>query len=196
MKTVLSVAGLIAAAAALPTVASAQQIGVVDVENVVQTCNACVPATQALQTEANAIAQRQQQLTGPLQTQGQAIQAEYQALNGAQPSAELQQRAQAFEQQRANAAREIQQRQTALQRNQNYVLSQIGQALQPAYAQVLSRRNLSVIIPETGTLAVAPSVNVTSDVLAELNRTLTSIQTTAPAAPQQPQPQQTPATGR
>ncbi|MEN3971509.1 OmpH family outer membrane protein [Sphingomicrobium sp. XHP0235] len=199
MKNLLIAAGLIGAATLSPNTASAQavadaKVGIVDVERVVTTCNACATALQAIEAQARAVQARETELGTPLQTQGQALQAEITALNGAEPSAALQQRAQAFEQQRTNAANEIRQRQATVQRNRNYVLQQIGTALDPVYRQVMASRGANMLIPQNNVLGNMPAVDMTGDVLAALNASLTTIQTQAPA-PQQPA-QQPAAQGR
>ena len=198
MKNILIAGGIVAAATLAPQAASAQalpdaKIGVVDVERVIATCNACVTANTQLQQQVQAIQARQTELATPLQAEGQAIQTAVQALNGAQPDAALQQRAQAFEQQRNTIAREIQQRSAVVDRNRNYVLQQIAGALDPAYTQVLNTRRATLIVPSNSTLANAPAVDLTADVLAEVNRTLTTINVNAPAPqPAQQQPAATP----
>lgn len=199
MKHLLAAAGL-AAATLLPATASAQsfpdtKVGVVDVNRVATTCTACVTALQALEQQAQAVRARETQLGQPLQQTAQAIQAEVNALNGAEPSADLQQRVQAFQQQQQAAAQEIQQRSATVQRNRNYILQQISQAIEPAYQQVVARRGVHLIVPTESTLAHQPAVDLTNDVLAEVNRTLTSINVNAPA-PQQPAAQQTPQQSR
>ena len=193
MKHLLAAAG-IAAATVLPATASAQsfpdtKVGVVDVNRVATTCTACVTALQNLEQQAQAVRAVQTQLTQPLQGTAQSLQAEVNALNGAQPSADLQQRITAFQQQEQAAAQQIQQRNAVVARNRNYILQQIGQAIDPAYQTVLSRRNVHIIVPAEGVLASQPAVDLTNDVLAEVNRTLTTIQTNAPAQQQQQQQQ-------
>ena len=192
------VPALAAAAAMLPATANAQQIddakiGVVDVETAIRTCTACATAWAQLDAQAQQLRANQQAAAAPLQTEGQQIAAEIRALNGAEPSQALQQRANAFEQRRQQAAATAQQQSAVLQRNQNYVLQQIGAQLDPAYVAVLSQRRINLIVPKNSTLANSPSLDVTNDVIAQLNRTLTSIATTAPQ-PQQPaaQPQAQP----
>ena len=199
MKNLLIAAGLIGAATLAPNAASAQavadaKIGLVDIERVASTCNACVTAFQAIDAQARAVQARETELSTPLQTQSQAIQAEINALNGAEPSAALQQRAQAFEQQRVNAGNEIRQRQATVQRNRAYVVQQISQALEPVYRQVLASRSANILVPTGSVLANSPNVDLTNDVLAALNASLTTLQTQAPA-PQQPA-QQPAAQGR
>ncbi|WP_265562649.1 OmpH family outer membrane protein [Sphingomicrobium arenosum] len=199
MKNLLIAAGL-AAATLSPATASAQsfpdtKIGVVDVNRVATTCTACVTALQSLEQQAQAIRTREAELGQPLQATAQALQKEINALGGAEASADLQQRAAAFQQQQQAAAAEIQQRNQVVQRNRNFILQQIGQAIDPAYQQVIARRGVHIIVPADTTLAHQPAVDLTNDVLAEVNRTLTSINVNAPA-PAQPAAQTTPQQGR
>lgn len=199
MKTFYA-AALAASTFILPAAAQAQaipyaQIAVVDTAKVGAECNACVTAAAELNQQGQAIRAREAELAGPLEASGTAIQNEINALNGAQPSADLQQRVQAFETSRQAAAREIQQRQTTLQRNSAYVSQQFSAQLQPAIQAVMQARGANVIMDAQQALMHSPAVDVTADVLAEVNRRLTAIVTTAPA-PAQPAQQQTPPAGR
>ena len=185
----LIVSSLLAAAAIMPSMAQAQtlpdsRIAVVDLQRVYTECNACKTAATQLQSQAEAIRQREQQLAGPLETEGQSIQAEANALNGAQPSAALQQCAEAFEQRRQAAARELQGREETYNRNAAYVRQQIDTQLKPALDAVLGRRGAAMIVPRAGVLSLNPAYDVTNDVLAELNSKLTTVATVAPAPAQ------------
>jgi len=78
MKTILVSAAALAAAM-LPTAAQAQAvppaiIAVVDLEKVTGTCNACVTAKAALQSQVNALQARERALSAPIETEGKAIQ--------------------------------------------------------------------------------------------------------------------------
>lgn len=195
------VPALAAAAAMLPATASAQQlpdakVAVVDVETAARTCTACAVAWANIEQQVQQAQAFEQQVSTPLQTEGQQIQAEIRALNGAQPGEALQQRAAAFDQRRQQAAQQIQQRRATLQRNQNYVLQQISAQLEPAYTAVLTARRAHVIVPKSSVMAHSSAVDVTNDVIAQLNRTLTTVATVAPT-PQQPAAQPTtPTDGR
>ena len=199
MKTLFA-AALAASTVILPAAAQAQalptaQIAVVDTARVGAECNACVTAAAQLNQQRDAIRAREAELAGPLEASGQAIQNEINALNGAQPSADLQQRAQQFEASRQAAAREIAQRQQTLQRNSAYGSQQFTAQLQPAVQAVMQARGATLVMDEQQALMHSPAIDITADVLAEVNRRLTSIVTTAPA-PAQPAQQQTPPAGR
>ena len=68
-----------------------------------------------------------------------------------------------------------------LQANQQYILRQIDEKLDPIFQQVMQRRGANVLVEQGSTLAAATAVDVTNDVLAALNSSLTTISTTAPA---------------
>jgi len=195
MKRLLIMTSL-GASALIPAAAQAQAlpaavVAVVDIDRVRSTCNACKTAIAALQSQATAQETREKSLIAPLQTEQQSIQAAVNALAGKEPDAALQARAKAFqtkyEQAQEQAARGRQQ----LQANQQYIVKQIDDKMNPIFAQVMQRRGANVMVEQGATLATAAAIDVTNDVLAALNTALTTIQTTAPAAttarPNQPQ---------
>ncbi|MBB3763807.1 OmpH family outer membrane protein [Sphingomicrobium lutaoense] len=194
MKTLLP--ALIAGSMAIPAAAAAQSlpsasVGVVDLNKLRSECTACQTALAQLQQQQQQLGQRRNELAAPLNTEGQAIQAEVQALNGKQPSQALQQRVQSLQQREAQANRELAQREQVLQRNAAYVRQQIDAQLSPALDAVMTRRKATVMIDVSQSLRHNPAVDLTNDVMAELNKRLTTLATVAPA-PQQPAQQQTP----
>jgi outer membrane protein len=181
-------------AATIPAAAPAQRlsgavIAVVDVDRVFRECTACRAAQTQLQQQATNLQTRAQQLGQPLQTEGQSIQTAIQALNGKQPDAALTQRIQAFQTRQNTANQELQTAQATFQRNQQYVAQQINQRLTPIYTTVMNARGATIVVEKNATLANAPAIDVTNDVLAQLNQQLPSVATVAPAAPAQQQPQ-------
>ncbi|HEV2747482.1 MAG TPA: OmpH family outer membrane protein [Allosphingosinicella sp.] len=187
-------AALAALSLAVPAAAPAQRLGgaviaVVDTGRVFRECNACRTAMTQLQARGNQLRQRTQQLTQPLQTEGQSIQAAVRALNGRQPDAALQQRITAFEGKRTSAAQEVQRGQQNLESIQASVNQQIGARLGPILNQVMQTRGATLIVDKGATLANSPALDVTADVLAQLNQQLPSVSLTPLARPQQQQPQ-------
>jgi outer membrane protein len=188
-------AALAALAAALPAAAPAQRlspavVAVVDIGRVSTECTACRAAAQQLQTQVQQLQQRAQQLQQPLQTEGQALQTALQALNGRQPDAALQQRITAFQTRENSANQELSQAQQRLQSTQANVNRQISERLRPILNTVLQQRGATVILDKGGTLASAANVDVTNDVLAQLNQQLPSVSVT-PLPQQQTQQQPT-----
>ena len=166
MKTKLIVSAAFTAVLLAPAAASAQAIpgavvAVVDVDRVRTTCNACRTAIATLQSQATAQDNREKALSTPLEAEGKSIQAAANALNGKQPDAALEARAKAFQtkyqQAQESAARGRQQ----LQANQQYILKQIEDKLNPIYSQVMQRRGANILVEQGATLASSTTVDVT-----------------------------------
>ncbi len=171
--------------AAAPAVAqqlSPAVVAVVDTDRVVRECNACRTANTQLQTQVTALQQRAQQLGQPLQTEAQALETAVNALGqSGQPDAALTTRITNFQTQQQTAQREIAQRQETLQRNAAFVRQQIAQAINAVLTPVMTARGATVAIDRGATLAINPSIDVTNDVLAQVNQRLTTINVNAPA---------------
>ena len=211
MKTKLLAAALIAAA--LPTAVMAQRVpaasvAVIDTDRIYRECNACRAAQATLQTQVNNLQQRQQALGQPIQTELQSIEAAARAAQSATGAArstaeqQIQQRLQALRQQESTANQELQLLETNIRSTQAHVLQQINTRLNPIIQQVMTARGANLAVAVGATLAHAGSVNVTNDVLTQLNAQLPAVSVTplpqpaAPAQPAQPQPQQPRPQGR
>jgi len=180
------------AAAVLPQAATAQNVPapvivVVDSNKAGTECTACKTALAQLQTQATAIQTLRQQLANPLQTEGQQLQTAVDALKGKQPDAALQARIVAFQKKQDQAEQQVQGRAQTFERNRAYVLQQIRTRIGPAIEAVQARRRANLVLDASSTARFSPSLDVTNEVIAELNRTLPSIATTAPAQAAQPQ---------
>jgi Skp family chaperone for outer membrane proteins len=180
-------AALAASTLLVPAGASAQAlappvIAVVDIQRVQTQCNACRTALTQLESQLAGLRTLQTTLEAPLRTENTALQAAGRALNGRAPDAALQARAAAFEAKTRDAQRQLAAREEGFQRNRAYVLQQINAKLEPAIVAVSTRRGATLMLDSSTVLRVAPALNVTADVLAALNASLTSIATTAPAA--------------
>ena len=184
-----------ALALAIPAAASAQRIApavvaVVDTDRISRECTACVAAQAQLTTQGNALRTRAQQLQTQLQTQGQPIQTAVNALNGRQPDAALQQRITAFQTQERNAQQELARAEQTFRSTQANVQQQIGTRLQPIITTVMTSRGANLVLDRSSALAAAPTLDITNDVLAQLNQQLPSVSVTPlPQQPQQQQPQ-------
>ncbi len=205
MKTKLLVAAAIVAA--IPTGVIAQQrvpaavVAVVNTDRVLRECTACASATAALQAQDTNFQQRRQALLTPLQTEEQSLQAEAQRIGtltgAARTTAEnaIRPRIQAFEQRRQSAAQELQTLQQNFESTRVHVGVQLNRALEPIYNQVMTARGANLIISNDARLGNSPALDVTNDVLAQLNRSLPAVSVTPmpqqapPAQPGQPQPQ-------
>ncbi len=185
-----------ALALASPVAVSAQAlppavVAVIDRDRVASTCTQCVAATQQLQAQIRQYQARQQQLTAPLQAERQAIQTAINALpQGGQPDAALRTRAQTFTTNEQAAERELGAAQETIRRNQNFVVQQILQRMDPLIGQVTRERGANVAVDVAGTLAHSPALNVTDAVLALMNQNSTPFNSVAPPPQQQPAAQQ------
>ena len=194
--TKLLIGAATAALALTPVALSAQAlptptIAVVNTDQVVGTCTACVAANTALQGQIQQLQQRMTALSTPLQTEGQSIETALRALpQGQQPNAQLQQRITAFQTQQQSAQTEIQGRQQQIERNRQFVLQQIMQRLQPAIQQVMQQRNATIVLDRNAVLLHAPTLDVTPAVLAIVNQNSTPLNVNAPPPQQQPAAQQ------
>ena len=202
MKNNLLGAGAALLAATIPAAALAQRapaaaVVVIEVDRVTNQCNACRTAQASLNTQLQQLRSRQQQLSAPLQTEAQAIETAARALNGRQPDAALQARITAFQQRQNTANQELARGEQNIRSIQAHVIQQISQRLNPIINQVMTARGANLAVNVDATLAHAGALNVTNDVLAQLNQQLPSLSLTplpqqAQPAAQQPQQQNRP----
>ncbi len=177
----LAASTLLVPAAATAQALAAPVVAIVNISRVQTQCNACKTALTQLESQLAGLRTLQTSLETPLRTEAAAIQTAGQALNGRAPDAALQARARAFETKQADAQRQLAARDQTFQRNREHVLQQINTRLEPAVASVFTRRGASVMLDSSTVIRSAPGLDVTNDVLAALNASLTSISTTAAA---------------
>jgi Skp family chaperone for outer membrane proteins len=190
--TKLLSAALAATAVLIPGAASAQRapaavIVLVDTDRVYQECTACKSAVAQLQSQAATLQTRQQALAAPLRTEAQSLQTAAAALKGAEPTAALKARAQALQTREQAANAELQRLQQNLQSSQANVRRQIDARLAPIISSVMAARGANIAVDAGATLARSPAVDVTADVLAQLNTQLPAVSVTP--LPQQAAPQ-------
>lgn len=195
MKIIIS-AAVLAAAISLPVAAQAQTapILVVDTEQVLTTCTACVAAQTQLRSRQTAAQTRAQTLQQQLQTEGAPIQTAFDALNGKEPDAALRARITAFQTKERAAQQELATAQTNLQSTATHVQQQLGTRLVQIVEQIRARRNASIVVSKQSTLANSNTIDVTSEVLTALNTALPSVSVTP--LPQSAQPARTAPSGR
>ena len=175
--------------------APAATIVIVDTARITQLCTACVAAATQIQALITSGQQRAQQLGQPLQTEAQAIQTQAQAnaalaAGAAKTAADnaLRTRAQQFEQRQQAAQREVQGIEQNIQSVRANVSRQLFERLNPIISQTMTARGANIALDVEATLAHAPAVNITNEVLAALNTQLPSVSVTP--MPQQPAPAQ------
>lgn len=184
-----------------PAAASAQRlspavVAVVDTDRILRECTACRAAQTTLQGQVTQLQTRQQQLAAPIQTEAQAIQTAVQALQGKQPDAALQGRIQALQTRQNTANQELGRQEQTLRSTQQHVVQQINTRLGPIINGQLATTGATLIVDRGAALAVAPAIDITNAVLAQLNQQLPSVSVTPlpaqaqqPAQPNQQQPQ-------
>lgn len=198
MKKLIIGSAIAALTLAIPAAAPAQRLGqaviaVVDLDRLLSQCTACQTASSQIGTQLQGLQTRRQQLAQPLTTEGQSIQASVRALNGRQPDAALQARITAFQQRENTANQELARTQQTIESTRAHVNQQLNARLGPIFNAVLQSRNATVILDKGSTLASSASVDVTADVLTQLNQQLPTVSVTPlpqqaqPAQPQQPQ---------
>ena len=175
---------LITAAAALaiglPAAAHAQQanILIVDSERVMSDCTACKSATTQLQAKQAALRTRAQTLQTQLQTEGKPIQAAVDALNGKAPDAALQAKITAYQTKERAAQAELATGTRTLESTAANVQQQIGNKVVTVVEQIRARRGAAIVLSKNSTIASDNAIDVTSEVLTNLNTQLPSVSVT------------------
>ena len=82
-----------------------------------------------------------------------------------------------------NARTELGNRENELQRSQAAVRQQIFNAVGPIIQAVMRERGASIVLTRDAALAVAPTLDVTAEVIRRLDAALPRVNATAPAAP-------------
>lgn len=196
MNKFLLGSALAALASATPVAVQAQAlpgavIAVIDRDRIATTCTQCVAATNQLQAQGQAYQARETQLLTPLRNEQQAIQTAVSALpQGGQPDAALQARIQTFQTNSQAAERELGQAQNTIRRNQQFVVNQIIERMNPLIGQVTRERGANLAVDIATTLATNPALNVTDAVLALMNQNAAPFNVVAPPPQQQPAAQQ------
>lgn len=188
----LAASGLALAGSAYAQKAPPATVVAINTERVYTDCNACKTANTQLQQQVQALQARATALGQPLQTEAEAIRT---AIGNKQPDAAQQARIQALQTKQNAAQQELGTSEQTIQRNRAYVVQQINTALNPIIQRVMTARGANFAIDVQATLAIAPAVDVTNDVIAQLNTALPTINVTAPpppAQPAQPRPATTP----
>ncbi len=187
-KTMLAFAGVLLVST--PALAQKGGVLVVDTDRVLNDCTACKAAGAQLQTQANQLRQRAQQLEAQLKPEAEALQKAGAALNGKAPDAALQQRATSFRTKQQQAETELANRERAIQSTQAHVQQQLASRLVVIAEQSRARRQAAVVIAKGSLLASDSSADITGEVLAAMNQQLPAVSVTP--LPQQAQPQSQP----
>jgi Skp family chaperone for outer membrane proteins len=177
-KILLSAAA--ALAIGLPAAAHAQQanILIVDSDRIMSDCTACKSAASQLQTKQAALRSRAQTLQTQLQTEGKALQTAIDALNGKEPDAALKAKITAYQTKENSAKQELGTSTRTLESTAANVQQQIGQKVVSVVEQIRARRGAAIVLSKNSTIANDSAIDVTTEVLTNLNTQLPSVSVT------------------
>ena len=187
MKTNFLAAAALSAAIVAPHAAQAQSVPAavivtVDTQRIFAECTACKAAQTQLQSQQTALQQLEQTLQTPLQTEADAIRTALAGKNPDQADAATKARITAFQTKGQQAQTQLQARAQTFQRNRAYVSEQINAKLNPIITSVMQAKKANIAVDVQATLAAASSIDVTDEVMTQLNSQLPSVSTNAPAA--------------
>ena len=159
-------------------------IVIVNLEEVYQASAAGKTAQTELKTRLDAIQAR----LASLRT---SFGAEEQALGKSQPAQTAtpavitawQAKAKDYQTRKTQAESELQKRDQDFQASRQYVLKQINDGAQPIITQIMKERGATIALIEGATLQHSASIDITTDVVARLDKALPRVSSTAPAAP-------------
>ena len=172
----LSTAAL-AQAAAPATVTS---IIVVDMARVASDSAAGKSGQTQLKTKLDSLQARGKTLSDSLRTEEETLLKARQA-NTMAPEA-FQAKVKDLQTKQNNARTELGNREQELQRSNAFVNQQIFNAVGPIIQAVMRERGATVVLARDAALAVAPTLDVTADVIRRLDAALPRVNATAPAA--------------
>jgi len=172
-------------AGALPATVLAQAaapatIIVVDIERVVSQSAAGKAAMGEIQGKVTALQTRANALQGQLKTEADAIQAGQANKSLAGPA--LDTRVKAFGQKQQSAQQEVGRLENEIQRSRQFVLQQISDGVGPVVSQIMKERGANIALPKGATLQHAAALDVTTEVITRLDKSLPKVSTTPPAA--------------
>lgn len=190
MKTIFKAAALAAlalgTATALPTAAFAQaaaaqtSIIVVDMDRVGADSAAGKSGQTQLKAKVDSLQARGKSLADQLRSEEETLLKARQA-NTMAPDA-FQAKVKELQTKQNNARTELGNRENELQRSQAAVRQQIFNAVGPIIQAVMRERNASIVLTRDAALAVAPTLDVTAEVIRRLDAALPRVNATAPAA--------------
>ena len=159
-------------------------IVVVNLDQVFQDSTAGKTAQTELKTRLDGIQSRLASLRTSFGAEEQTL-GKAQPAQGATPAVvqAWQAKVKDFTTRKTQAEQELQKRDQDFQASRQYVLKQINDGAQPIITQIMKERGASIAVPEGATLQHSASIDVTTDVIARLDKSLPRVSSTAPAAP-------------
>jgi Skp family chaperone for outer membrane proteins len=170
---------------AAPAVAQSKQgIGVVDLQRAVGTSAAYAAANAQIKTtykaQIDSFNARQAAINADLQAKNNAVQAAYKAAgNKATPAIETQ--AQQLQQAQQAGQAELQRLGQPIALANAYVEEQIGAKLSDALKAAMTKAKVDLVLAPDATVSYQPAVDLTDEVVTELNALVPSVGITPPA---------------
>lgn len=191
MKKILISLALASTAVVMPVAAPAfaqalpaAVLIVVDLDRIYRDSAAAKAATVDLKAKDDALRARASQLQTSLGTEQQTIAQARPAQNAAAAAITAwETKARDFQTRQQQAGQELEKRQADLQASRQFVLKQINDALQPIITTVMRERGATVAIAKGATLDNTAALDMTTDIMARLDKALPRVSTTPPAAP-------------
>lgn len=187
LKTASALGAMLVAPLAFGTAAAAQTLPppvviIVDMDAVINTSVAGKQAATELKTRADGIQARLASLRTQFGTEGQALQ-KSQPASTAAPAVitAWQAKARDLQQRQQAAEADLSSRDRDFQASRQGVLKQINDAAQPAITAVMRERGATIVLAEGATLQHSAAIDVTTDVIARLDKALPRVSTTATA---------------
>ncbi len=185
MKKLLISLALASSAIAVPAVAQTLPpavIVIVSLDEVFQNSAAGKAALSELKTRADSIQSR----LGTLRT---SFGAEEEALVKSRPTAPgplataWETKARDFQTRKTQAEQDLAKRDKDLQDARQYVVKQLNDGAQPIISTIMKERGASIALAEGATLQHSSSIDITTDVVARLDKSVPRVATTPPATP-------------
>lgn len=157
---------------------------VVDLDRIYRDSAAAKTATVDLKSKDDALRARASQLQTSLGAEQQQLTQARPAQNATEAAVTAwETKARDFQARQQQAGQELEKRQSDLQASRQFVLKQINDALQPIITTVMRERGASVAIAKGATLDSTSALDMTTDIMARLDKALPRVSTTPPAAP-------------
>lgn len=188
MMNVLKTAAIALALGIAAAPAAAQQLSppvivIVDMDRIVNESAAGKTAATEIQGKITGLQTRAQTLSTQLKADEDQIRAGQANKTLAGPALEA--RVKAYGDKQQAAQQELARLEQDIGRSRQFVIKQITDAANPIITQVMRTRGASIALAEGATLQHSASLDVTNDVIAQLNTSLPRVSTTPPAAPAQ-----------
>ncbi len=158
-------------------------IVVVDLDRVFQTSVAGKQATAELKTRNEQLQARVTALQTQFGTEEQTLVKARPAVQTGPAETAWEAKVRDLQSRKQTAEQEVGGRNRDLQLSQRSVLTQFNDAVQPIITAVMKEHGASLVLPESSTVQHAQSLDITTDVLARLDKALPRISTATPAAP-------------